>query len=93
MSFSVGHLWIGLINVLFNCTRSKHNLTFPLPLGTKQNCCTTLKFHQHLIGQYFAASVTVLALLSVAFVVHKLLFLVVLDVGGCHLLPARKIYI
>ena len=35
MSFSVGYLWIGMINGLFNCTRSKHNLTFLLALGIK----------------------------------------------------------
>ena len=35
MLYSVGSLWIGQINVLSNHARPKHNLTFPLALGTR----------------------------------------------------------
>ena len=35
MLFGVWPLWIGLINVLFSCTWSRHSLTFPFAVGTQ----------------------------------------------------------
>ena len=80
MSFSIGPLKNWSYQCLFNCARSRGNLTFQSVLSTKANCCTTLMFHQHLMSSSFSV-----------FVVYKLLILVMLDTGKCSLIPAKKI--
>ena len=64
-----------------------------LLLVSKQNFCTILMFCQQLMEQWFAASVGILAHLSMALVMHKPLYLVVPGMSGCPLLLARKMYL
>ena len=59
----------------------------------KQSHCILLIFQQQPMGQWFAASIVILAPLLVAFVKHKPLFSVVIGMDGCALLPTRKMYL
>ena len=62
------------------CPHFSHWLWVP-----PQSSCTILMFHQHLPGQRFVASVDILALLSMLFVIRKPLFLAMLAMTGCPL--------
>ena len=81
-AFNVGPLWV----------RSKHNLTFPLALGTKIKLLHHTDISSTPNGTIICCLFSHSSFYFSSFAVHKLLFLVVPDMSSCSLLLTRKMY-